>query len=221
MKVKNSITVVTGMGRCGSSLLMKMLNQGGLPVFVDPKFHPFFESPLQMALPEKSSWLNECKGAAVKVLFPFCLNLPKGYSYKFIWVLRNSKEQSKSIKKVSNLLFGLLKDKEKTNDPKVDLLKLKSQLVDVSDIERMTFSTLQSLKDYKMPILIINFEDLINHPLESSILISKFLPEHNLNVEEMANVMIQRPVSNYNGFLEDNLAGLINKTTRLMHEYLQ
>lgn len=216
----NCITVVAGIGRCGSSLLMKMLLHGGLPVFVDPKFHPYYESSLQMTLPTNYSWLNECKGAAVKVLFPFCLDLPKGFSYKFVWITRNPIEQSKSLLKVARLSGDAFLKANNKNINFGEKLDIDSCSLNPYEIKMASRSALQTLKSHNMPILIVSFEDLISQPMETAILISNFLPEYNLNINEMTKSVVPRPVSNLNGFLENNIGHMIHKTVRLMQKYM-
>ena len=64
-----AIVVVTGFGRCGSSLAMRMLCAGGMPVTTDNR--DSFEDERVMRLPGDTRWLRECEGRALKVLDPY------------------------------------------------------------------------------------------------------------------------------------------------------
>lgn len=91
------ITVVTGLGRCGSSLVMRMLAAGGLPIVGDPISG---EDMRTLGLPEGAGWVRECRGRAMKVLNPHRSRLPFGHSYRFIWLDRDVREQAKSCVKI-------------------------------------------------------------------------------------------------------------------------
>ena len=69
------ITIVSGLPRSGTSMLMKMLEDGGIPPLTDvireadddnPKGYYEFERVKN--LPDDTEWLEEARGKAVKVL---------------------------------------------------------------------------------------------------------------------------------------------------------
>jgi hypothetical protein len=98
-KGRGTIAIVSGLPRSGTSMMMKMLEAGGLQTFTDnirvpdednPKGYYEFERVKQ--LDKDNSWLSEAKGKVVKVISMLLKNLPPEYSYKVIFMLRNMNE---------------------------------------------------------------------------------------------------------------------------------
>ena len=91
------VFIVSGLPRSGTSLMMKMIEAGGIPVLADqvraadednPKGYYEFERVKR--LPEGDhAWLASARGKAVKVIFALLPSLPPGYSYKAIFMRRN------------------------------------------------------------------------------------------------------------------------------------
>ena len=93
-----SLIIVTGQPRSGTSLMMRMLAESGIPVVADE--NRSYETRLTNGLPGNSEWIFQVPdGAAVKVLYPQVLSLPAGPSYRFLWMARNPREQAKSQRK--------------------------------------------------------------------------------------------------------------------------
>lgn len=86
------VTIVTGFGRCGSSLAMQMLSAGGMPCAGE---YPAFELSVA-AGPQNLSWLSDYQGRAVKILDPQYHQWPMKVPFRFIWLDRDRNEQSKS-----------------------------------------------------------------------------------------------------------------------------
>jgi len=90
-----AITIVTGLGRCGSSLVMRMLHRGGMPVVADD--FASYEDLRVTLLPAHAEWLPECVGKALKILDPHEHLLPSAiYAYRFLWLTRDLREQARS-----------------------------------------------------------------------------------------------------------------------------
>jgi hypothetical protein len=98
--VKGFITIVSGLPRSGTSMLMKMLEAGGLPPLTDnlrvadadnPKGYYEFERVKKM--PEGDvSWIDEAQGKSVKVISALLEHLPPGYSYRVLFMQREIEE---------------------------------------------------------------------------------------------------------------------------------
>jgi hypothetical protein len=97
------ITIVSGLPRSGTSLMMQMLAAGGLPVLSDgerkadmdnPKGYLEWERIKQ--LPKDPSILAEAEGKAVKVISQLLLSLPTGHQYRVIFMQRPLPEVMKS-----------------------------------------------------------------------------------------------------------------------------
>jgi len=99
------ITIVSGLPRSGTSLMMQMLDAGGLPVLSDgerkadtdnPKGYLEWERIKQ--LPKDPSLIAEAEGKVVKVISQLVLSLPmdKHYEYRIVFMQRPLPEVLKS-----------------------------------------------------------------------------------------------------------------------------
>jgi hypothetical protein len=97
------ITIVSGLPRSGTSLMMQMLDAGGLPVLSDgerkadtdnPKGYLEWERIKQ--LPKDPSLIAEAEGKVVKVISQLLLSLPAGHDYRIVFMQRPLPEVLKS-----------------------------------------------------------------------------------------------------------------------------
>lgn len=104
---RDTIVVVTGLPRSGTSMMMKMLDAGGVPPLTDgireanvdnPK--GYYEYERVKKLPDDTHWIPLAKGKAVKVLAELVKYLPDTYSYKVIFMERNLDEMLESQRKM-------------------------------------------------------------------------------------------------------------------------
>lgn len=102
------ITIVSGLPRSGTSLMMRMLEAGGLPVLTDhirtedgdnPQGYFEFERVKQMDKGD-TSWMPECRGKAVKVISALLKHLPPGEHYRVIFMQRAMEEILASQRKM-------------------------------------------------------------------------------------------------------------------------
>lgn len=106
--ISPEITVVSGLPRSGTSMMMKMLEAGGIPPLQDnirtadednPKGYYEFERVKK--LPKDTAWLPEAKGKAVKIIALLLTKLPlKGYRYKVLFMRRDIEEILASQKRM-------------------------------------------------------------------------------------------------------------------------
>lgn len=89
--------IVAGFGRCGSSLVMQMLDAGGFPVTGE---YPSFEC-------EAYNAGGQPPPAGASKILDLHLNPPPGGPYRWIWLDRNRNEQAKSQTKFLKLLCGV------------------------------------------------------------------------------------------------------------------
>jgi len=89
------VTVVSGLPRSGTSMMMKMLEAGGMAVLTDkirtadednPKGYYEFERVKQIATDQ--AWLEEARGKVVKIISFLLLKAPADYHYKVIFMRR-------------------------------------------------------------------------------------------------------------------------------------
>jgi len=155
------IVVVTGLPRSGTSLMMRMLDMGGVPPLTDnlreadidnPKGYYEFERVKQ--LPRDVDWLPEARGKAVKVLAELMKHMPDGERYSVIFMMRDLKEIIASQKKMLE---------RRGSDPDA-----------ISDSELMGLyrTYLRNLKTLvngssNMKVLYVNYNELMTDPSET------------------------------------------------------
>jgi LPS sulfotransferase NodH len=97
---KPAIIIVSGLPRSGTSMMMKMLEAGGIPPLTDEirtadKDNPrgYYEFERVKKLDEGDvAWLDQAGGKAVKVISALLKHLPSGYTYKVIFMQRSMAE---------------------------------------------------------------------------------------------------------------------------------
>jgi hypothetical protein len=101
------LTIVSGLPRSGTSMMMRMLEAGGMDVVIDnirranddnPGGYYEFEPVKQTR--KDSSWVAPAMGKAVKMVYRLLYDLPAGYSYRVLFMRRNLEEVLASQKKM-------------------------------------------------------------------------------------------------------------------------
>src|SRR5262245_8719973 len=94
------VTVVSGLPRSGTSLMMRMLDMGGRPPLTDgvraadpdnPRGYYEYERVKQLPKGDHA-WLPDARGRAVKVISALLEHLPDGYEYRVIFMRRRMEE---------------------------------------------------------------------------------------------------------------------------------
>jgi hypothetical protein len=96
---RDVITVVSGLPRSGTSLVMQMLRAGGMPVLADDARPADADNPagyLEYApvlhTAHDASWVAGAPGKAVKVIYALLRQLPPTFSYRVLWMCRDLDE---------------------------------------------------------------------------------------------------------------------------------
>lgn len=103
-----SVTVVSGLPRSGTSLMMKMLAAGGMPLLVDGVRQPDTDNPEGYFEFERArglrhgdtAWVAEAEGRAVKVVSALLQHLPADRAYRVIFMHRDMAEVLASQRKM-------------------------------------------------------------------------------------------------------------------------
>jgi hypothetical protein len=163
------IIIVSGMPRSGTSMMMRMLAEGGLPTLTDELRRPdddnpngYFELEVVRQLKEGNfSWLNEANGKVVKVISALLEHLPEDHQYKIIFMERNPKETLASQKK---------------------MLDHRGQISKLSDeeMEQQFHRHLAAMKPWlvrqpNMEVLYVNYNALVTEPQSACERIAEFL----------------------------------------------
>src|SRR5262249_53017392 len=100
-KLGTPIIIVSGLPRSGTSMMMKMLQAGGLPLFVDDLRKPDEDNPIgyheleqvkSLLKEDDKAWLAEGRGKAIKVVSTLLPGLPSSHFYKVVFMQRHLDE---------------------------------------------------------------------------------------------------------------------------------
>lgn len=96
---RDYLTIVSGLPRSGTSMMMRMLDKGGIPVIVDnirtadednPRGYYEFE-PVKRTK-EDASWLEGADGKVVKMVYRLLYDLPPNHQYRVVFMRRRLEE---------------------------------------------------------------------------------------------------------------------------------
>ncbi|GMU33810.1 MAG: sulfotransferase family protein [Planctomycetia bacterium] len=129
MSTTDAITIVSGLPRSGTSMMMSMLDAGGIPPVQDgirsadednPKGYYEFERVKKIK--EDKSWLPEACGKVVKMISQLLLDLPtEGYRYNVLFMRRAMPEILASQKEMMKRR-GTVKDGGPSDEDMANLL---------------------------------------------------------------------------------------------------
>jgi hypothetical protein len=103
------IVVVSGLPRSGTSMVMKMLEAGGLPILTDglrtadednPKGYYEVERVKRLAEEDDKGWLAEARGKGIKVISYLLKSLPSRFNYRVVFIRREMEEVLASQRKM-------------------------------------------------------------------------------------------------------------------------
>jgi hypothetical protein len=103
MAQRNYLTIVSGLPRSGTSMMMQMLDEGGIPALIDnirtadvdnPKGYYEFE-PVKKTK-DDPSWVPQGVGKVVKMVHLLLLDLPLNQEYRVVFMRRHLDEVVKS-----------------------------------------------------------------------------------------------------------------------------
>ena len=95
------IVIVSGLPRSGTSMAMKMLAAGGMPILTDgvrtadesnPKGYYELEAVKELHKQADMRWLFDARGKAVKIVSFLLTWLPETHDYKVIFMQRDLRE---------------------------------------------------------------------------------------------------------------------------------
>jgi hypothetical protein len=89
------ITIVSGLPRSGTSLMMQMLAAGGMTILTDLQRKPDADNPRGYCewepiklMPKQPDLIDQAEGKAVKVITQLLMSIPQGRQYKVIFMER-------------------------------------------------------------------------------------------------------------------------------------
>jgi hypothetical protein len=95
----NFLTIVSGLPRSGTSMMMRILHAAGIPVLIDEtrdadEDNPrgYFEFEAVKKTKQDESWLSDSNGKAVKLVYRLLQDLPDDHNYRVIFMRRDMRE---------------------------------------------------------------------------------------------------------------------------------
>lgn len=167
---KKPVYIVSGLPRSGTSMMMKMLEAGGLEILTDnfreaddDNLQGYYEFERVKAMREgDTDWVGEAQGRAVKVVSALLEHLPAEFSYKVVFMEREMMEILASQRK-------MLERRGKPGNPAEDgkfadlygkhLMKIKSWFASQPNME----------------VLYVRYNEMIASPAEYAAEVSEFL----------------------------------------------
>ena len=187
MKYGRPIVTVSGLPRSGTSMLMKMLEAGGMEIVSDglrtadidnPKGYYELEKVKGLDKNMDKSWLREFRGQAIKIIAYFLRYLPDNNIYKVIFIDRNIEEIMASQNK---MLVNRDKPIDEVNEKRM-IQNFESHLWKIKNVV---------LKKPWFEVLYINHRDILSDPKVEAQKIYRFLGGK-LNEARMAAIVDTR-----------------------------
>lgn len=176
------ITVVSGLPRSGTSMLMQMLEAAGTPILSDGQRTPdddnpkgYYEFERVKSLGEDRSWIGEAEGKALKVISMLLFDLPDDREYRVLFVRR-------SLDEILASQAAMLARRGVGDQGPQDTAMKKHFLGHLAKTERW-------LKEQPhIEVLYCGYGDILSDPLQEAHRISEFLGGE-LDAERMARAV--------------------------------
>lgn len=180
------ITIVSGLPRSGTSMMMKMLEAGGIPPMTDqirtadndnPNGYYEYERVKQLDKGD-TAWVPEARGKAVKVISVLLPYLPPQYEYRVIFQYRHLNEIIASQRK---MLVNRGEDPDKVDDAQMIAL-FEKHLGQIENWLR---------QQPNMRTLFVHYSDILADPSRLSIKINEFM-DFKLDTARMVQVVDEK-----------------------------
>ena len=182
MMNKEIITVVSGLPRSGTSMMMKMLEAGGMEIMKDgirkaddDNPNGYYEFEKAKELEKDTSWLKDAKGKVVKIISALLEHLPEKYNYKIIFMHRNMDEILNSQRQ---MLIRRGEPADEVSDEKMSKMFLKH----LQTVEE------KLKKKSNIDVLPVHYNEFLKEPETHSKIVNQFL-KISLNADNMVSVV--------------------------------
>lgn len=176
------VTIVSGLPRSGTSMMMKMLEAGGLEPLTDnirtadednPKGYYEFEKVKEMK--SDTSWLPDAQGRVVKVISALLQELPREASYRIVFMRRHMHEILASQRQ---MLIRRGQQPDRVPDEKMAAM-FEKHLVKIEE---------WLAAQPNMQVLYVKYNDILAGPAEAARTVNEFLGGA-LDVDAMIGVV--------------------------------
>jgi len=163
LDLSQTIIIVSGLPRSGTSMMMQMLQAGGLPLLTDDRRpadpdNPkgYFEYEPVKRLHKDASWLPEAQGSAVKIMAPLLTGLRPDLTYRVIFMTRPMDEVLRS--QTAMLAHRGEKGGNLPDDRLVQIFNAQIR------------AALDFLKRRNIRTLVVDYSEAVRHPVETGAL---------------------------------------------------
>jgi len=178
--MQKPITIVAGLPRSGTSMMMRMLEAGGMEVAVDnvrqaDEDNPrgYYEFERVKDIRQDRSWLNGLEDKVVKMVSMLLFDLPSDKRYKIVFMKRNMQEI------LSSQRIMLDRRGEKGQSPEEMAVMYEKHLGEIEKWLR---------EQGNVEVLFVNYNEMLKNPREIVPLINRFF-NNALNAESMFTVV--------------------------------
>jgi predicted AlkP superfamily phosphohydrolase/phosphomutase/tetratricopeptide (TPR) repeat protein len=182
--LEQSILIVSGLPRSGTSMMMQMLAAAGIPIVTDGKREAdaanpngYFEFTDTATLRRNNDWVSTVVGQAMKVVAPLLPALPLNQQlhYRLFFMERDLDEVLQSQQKMVSSVDS--------DQAARDLNKLKS------NYQQQLALSKRFIHAHKIPACYINYHECIHHPQQTAEKINRFL-DAKFDPHKMANAIV-------------------------------
>lgn len=180
-KLGPPVVLVSGLPRSGTSMMMKMLDAGGLEVVTDqvrtadednPRGYFEYERVKELDKPGDKSWVREHRGKVVKIISFLLQDLPPDNYYKIVFMRRNLHE---IIASQNKMLVRRGESGGETDDERMIEL-YKGHIAKVKAMSRFRIN---------IELLDVKYRQVIENPRQSAVRVAEFVGM-NLDPEKMS-----------------------------------
>ncbi|MBN2102430.1 sulfotransferase family protein [bacterium] len=178
------ITIVSGLPRSGTSLMMQMLEKGGMETLKDNSRIPdvnnprgYYEYNKAKSLQKDNTWLKDAEGRCVKIIAPLLCFLPVQYEYNILFMTRNMDEMIQSQTKMLHNMHQ--------QGAALESSVLKKTFQKQTDKVLLLLSNFKNVRLQKF-----SYNEMINNPTANALLVNQFL-KSSLSVNAMASAIDQ------------------------------
>lgn len=178
-----SVIVVSGLPRSGTSMMMRMLEAGGIDILTDgirkaDEDNPegYYEVELVKTLRKQIDkfWLEDAQGKVIKVISSLLDTLPQAYTYKVIFMNRSLEEVIAS----QNKMRARRGDSSESAD---------------QEMSRLFRKHLEKVKDWiaqqsNFKLIDVDYREVLESPIHHAERIKTFLGKE-VDVEKMSGVV--------------------------------
>ena len=175
------ITIVSGLPRSGTSLMMRMLNVGGIPALCDEQRGPdadnpngYYEFESVKSIKNYAEWIDRAVGHSVKMVYSLLEHLPTDREYRVVFMRRSIDEIIQSQRAM------LLHNGIKTEIPDEEIKELFERVL------RQFYTWLPSQSHLKL--INVSYNELLSRPASTISQINRYLG-YCLDTEAMSQVI--------------------------------